>query len=612
MRATAKIPPRGWRCCAASIKRTLPGSDETKGKSHMNGRDNDGHESQGSLGLWSVISIIMGIIIGAGIYETPPDIFRSMPDALTTYGVWAVCGLLALIGALCYAELATTYPRSGGDYVYLTRAYGPMIGYLFGWAQLAVVQTGSIGLMAYIFANYATRLFFLVRPNLAPDLLPDLTPQAPGYLPVGLAAGSVVLMTLVNILGVTLGKWAQNFLTFVKVVGLIGIVVVGFTYPHPVLQPHEGTVVRAESGAVTIKTPAGDERTFPVHADPKKVDAAGKPVPVTRVRIAHSDSVRLEDGKSRPATVADLKPGDEVRVVTTTGGNDALRIEGEHTRLLFGPLMGVLVLVLLTYGGWNDAAFVAAEVRHPERNIPWALILGTLGVTIIYLLVNIAYVNALGFEGAQDTSTIAADVLRLLPEPYGQYAEQLICVLVMISAIGAINGLIFTSSRIYATLGQDYGLFAVLAPGPGGRSPVASLIVQLLFTLLMVLTVGTTQGREFLGEALKYVGQELREQDWVGPGGFLPILKMTAPIFWLFFLMTGLAVFWLRINEPIDRPFPAPLYPITPLIFCAMCAYMLYSGINFAGNLGWVGAILVLAGMPLYVFSRRTAETERT
>ncbi len=353
----------------------------------MNGKDKT--SSNPTLGLGSVISIIMGIIIGAGIYETPPFIFGKMPDALTTYAVWGICGLLALIGALCYAELATAYPRSGGDYVYLTRAYGPMIGYLFGWAQLAVVQTGSIGLMAYVFADYATRLYSFV---------PDPGPDNPDYSPVIYAAGAVTFMTLLNIAGVGFGKWTQNFLTFVKVVGLLGIVVVGFAFARPERVAHEGTVVRTESGAIVIKTPGGAEETFTVNAKE------------TKLRIAHDDE-KSEDGKARPVALADYEPGAEVKVVTRNNATAALRIDGAYTGLSFVPLMGVLVFVLLTYGGWNDAAFVAAEVRNADRNIPWALIAGTLGVTIIYLLVNIAYVNGLGFE-----------VRRGFPSRGGRYA----------------------------------------------------------------------------------------------------------------------------------------------------------------------------------------------
>src|SRR4051794_16795380 len=110
---------------------------------------------QPHLRLWDTISIIIGIVIGAGIYETAPLIFQNVANAWQGLLVWAVGGLLTLIGGLCYAELASTYPRSGGDYVYLSKAYGPWAGFLFGWTQFAVLMTGSIGMMAYIFADYA-------------------------------------------------------------------------------------------------------------------------------------------------------------------------------------------------------------------------------------------------------------------------------------------------------------------------------------------------------------------------------------------------------------------------------------------------------------------------
>src|SRR5437588_10168537 len=135
------------------------------------------------LGLWDTVSIIIGIMVGAGIYETVPGIFKNVPNGWSAIGIWVVAGVLSFIGALCYAELASTYPRSGGDYVYLTRAYGPLVGYLFGWAQLAVIQTGSIGLMAYIFADYAVRLW------------PDGPPA------IAYAAAAVVGMSALNLLG---------------------------------------------------------------------------------------------------------------------------------------------------------------------------------------------------------------------------------------------------------------------------------------------------------------------------------------------------------------------------------------------------------------------------
>ncbi len=175
---------------------------------------------------------------------------------------------------------------------------------------------------------------------------------------------------------------------------------------------------------------------------------------------------------------------------------------------------------------------------------------------------------------------------------------------------GAVNGLIFTSSRIYATLGTDYSLFAPLGRwNSSSGTPIWSLFIQMVISLLMVLAVGTAQGQDLLNEGLIRLGRS--PVSWAGQRGFYSLLQCTAPIFWLFFLMTSLALFTLRRNDPkIPRPFRVPLYPILPLIFCATCGYMLYSGIGYAGELGLVGAVLVLAGIPFFVFSRRSTTSE--
>jgi amino acid transporter len=157
-------------------------------------------------------------------------------------------------------------------------------------------------------------------------------------------------------------------------------------------------------------------------------------------------------------------------------------------------------------------------------------------------------------------------------------------------------------------MGADYSLLAPLGRRTRGGTPLWSLLLQMAICLAMVWSVGTQQGRDLLNEIFEFVGvaRMATEDDW-GRGGFEPLLKITAPIFWLFFLMTGLAMFVLRLNDPgVERPFRTPLFPLVPLLFCAMCGFGLHSGINYAGQLGLVGAGLVLLGIPFYVFSRRS------
>ncbi|MHB8863364.1 MAG: APC family permease, partial [Pirellulaceae bacterium] len=249
-----------------------------------------------TLGLWDAVSIIVGIVVGTSIFKIPGMVFSNVPGPWEAMGVWLLGGLLSLNGALCYAELATTYPRSGGDYHYLTRAFGRWMGFLFGWAQLAVILTGSIAVMAYAFADYGVRLW-------------GADPQTSAAT-LWLAIGAIVLLSLLNLAGVVVGKSVQNLLSAVKILGLVGIFL---------------------------------------------------------------------------AAVFCSSRGSLQSTGTWEGSNLGL----------------ALVFVLYAYGGWNDAAFVAAEVRGQQRKLPLALFLGIGMITVIYLLVIMAYVLVLGFDGAR-------------------------------------------------------------------------------------------------------------------------------------------------------------------------------------------------------------------
>jgi amino acid transporter len=446
------------------------------------------------LGLWDAVSIIIGIVVGSGIYETPPLVLKNVPGPAVALAVWAACGLLSLVGALCYAELGSTYPRTGGDYVYLGRAFGPWLGFLFGWAQLAVILTGSIGMLAFVFGDYAVRLWGL-----------------PAERAAAFAAGAVAALSLLNLLGVVVGKGTQNLLTALKVLGLGGILVAGFFWPAP---------------ATTA--------------------AAAAPAALKALPFA-------------------------------------------------------MVLVFLTYGGWNDAAYVAAEVRDGGRNIPRALIFGVVGVAVIYVLVNAAYLSGLGFAGAQQSRAVAADVLA---RPLGDWGVKAMCLLVMVSALGSVNGLIFSGSRVYSTLGADHPLFSWLGRWSHRRgAPVGALLAQAIITLAMIAVVGTPWGQSAVNALLGHAG--LAAVEWEGHGGFETLLRCTAPVFWTFFLLTGLSLFVLRWRDRgRPRPFSVPLFPLLPLIFCATCGYMLWSAADYAGKLGLVGALLLVVGLPLYALSR--------
>ncbi|MEE8233408.1 MAG: amino acid permease, partial [Gammaproteobacteria bacterium] len=171
------------------------------------------------LTLYDALSIIIGIVIGAGIYETTPLIAKSLAQPVWLIGIWITGGIISLVGALCYAELATTYPEEGGDYIFLTRAYGRKTGFLFAWAGFWLVKPANIGAIAFIFARYAQQVLPL---------------QLDGNEFIAYAVAAIVLLTILNINGVQTGKWIQNMLTLVKVLGLLMIIVIGLLFVVPV------------------------------------------------------------------------------------------------------------------------------------------------------------------------------------------------------------------------------------------------------------------------------------------------------------------------------------------------------------------------------------------
>jgi amino acid transporter len=508
---------------------------------------------QTRLSLWDTTSILVGIIIGVGIFTAPATVFNNSTGPWAALAIWGLGGLISLIGAFCFAELASTYPRSGGEYVYLTRAYGAPAGFLFAWAQLAVIRTGgSIAAVAYIFAFYAAELW----------PVGDLGKVALAVLAIG-------LLSVVNVLGVRLGKSTQNFLTVAKLGGLATVIVAGFVWARPLVPASEGELVAAEGDYVTLRSTDGE--VF------QQKLALG-------VRVTNDG--RDEKPRGGKWRAEDLTPGLAVKALV-----DPRTPEAGATRLIAASSAGAtglaalavaLIFVLWTYSGWHEGAYVAAEVENQRRNLPRALLLGTGAVTVLYLLVNAAYAFGLGYESAADTQRVGADVLGLLPWSEGRRAMAL---LVVVSALGAINGMIFTSSRIYAELGADHRLFAPLAHwSRRWGTPVRSLVVQAAISVVAVAVVG-----------LGFPGQD----------GFGVLLKCTAPVFCFFFLLTGAALIVLRFKDRhVERPFVTPAYPLLPLVFCAFWAFMLVASIVYAPREAAVGMGVLLLGVPLYVLSR--------
>lgn len=435
------------------------------------------------LGLWDAVSIIVGIVVGTSIFRASSTIFDNAGGPWRALALWILGGALAWCGAVCYAELATTYPRDGGDYEYLNRAFGRWCGFLFSWAQLATVISGNIAIMAYAFADYAGRLG------------PTWQHHA-----LSLSIGSVAILSTLNALGIVAGKLTQNVLTAAKLFGLAAIVIAGILC---------------------------------------------NPAPP-------------------PTAIA--------------------------TSSIAPPSFGLaLVFVLYAYGGWTHAAYVAAEVRNQRRNLPRALVFGILAVTLIYLAVNVAYLHTLGFDAARHADTPATDVLE---RAIGTSAGRMISLLVMLSALSAINGMILTGTRIYAVWGDDYPALRWL--GVWNRrtaAPLAAIAVQAAVAIGLVLLVGTEIGRHAFDRALQTIRIDRIPWDTYH-GGFNTLVIGSAPVYWTLTLLTACSVFILRRRHPdTARPFRIPFFPVPAVAFCITCSYLLEESARYAKWLSLIGIV---------------------
>lgn len=441
--------------------------------------------------LHQAVAIIVGIVVGAGIFKAPSLVagFAGTPEVM--FGAWLLGGLISLMGALVYAELATTFPHAGGDYHFLGRAYGRSVAFLFAWARFAVITTGSIVLLAFVFGDYMQ------------TLLPLGSRGAAWH-----ALLAVAVFTVINLRGTVAGARTQSWLTLLEVVGLLLIVMAGWWLWQ-------------------FNTPGG--------------------------------------GLASAAPTA-------TAAISASG---------------MGAFGMAMVFVLLTFGGWNEAAYISAELKDRRRNMLRALLLSIAAITLLYLLVNWAYWRGLGLAGMAASDAIAAD---LLTAAFGPKGGTVIALLVVVATLTSINATMIVGARTAFAAGREWPALARLGRWDTRRgTPAAALLVQGVASMLLV------------GAGL-----------WSG-GGFAAMVEYTAPVFWLFFLLAGFSVIVLRRREPHrERPFRVPLYPWLPLLFCAVCAYMLWSSLSYVHsqamggfNAAWMGVWVLAAGAVVLLLMRR-------
>jgi amino acid transporter len=254
-----------------------------------------------------------------------------------------------------------------------------------------------------------------------------------------------------------------------------------------------------------------------------------------------------------------------------------------------GWFAGAMIFVLWSYSGWHEAAYIVSEAKNHTRNIPLALILGTAIVTVIYVLTNLAYLVGLGFEGVRQPKA-AERLFRLVWPDHG---ARVVDVFIMVSALGAINGMIFTTARIYSEFGKDHRLFKVLSHWSKRlKTPARALAVQGFACIAIIVGVW-----------------------WAGGGRqtFDAAVELTAAVFWMFFCLTGVALLVLRARDPdTPRPFRVPGYPVVPLIFCGWCAYMVVGAVLYVPLKSLIGLGILGLGLPFYFLPQKLKRAQPT
>jgi len=447
-------------------------------------------ELKRDLGLWSAVAIVVGTVIGSGIFLVPRTMIQRVGSPEMVFVVWVVGGLLSLAGALSYAELAAAMPEAGGEYVYLREAYGPVWGFLYSWTQMWVAKSGSIATLATGFFYYLTNFL----PELNGVLLVVPLPIGAHGAPLEIRYGQIFAMALilflagVNYFGVKVGGEVQVAVTVIKVALILFIIVVGLGWGHR-----------------------------PVEAAP----------------------------------------------------------QAAHIPLSFAGFFAAMVAALWAYDGWNNVSMVASEIRQPQRNLPLALIWGTLAVAIIYLLANAAYFYVLSPAEIAASNRVAAEMMRRV---LGGAGANIVSVAAMISIFAALNGSILSGARVPYAAARD-GLFfrSIARVHPRFHTPGVSILALSAWAALLVLS-----------------------------GSYDQLFTYVIFASWLLYGMTTAAVIVLRWKRPdLIRPYSTLGYPVVPVLFVASALCLVISTLFDSPRESFLGLALILAGLPFYFHWRK-------
>lgn len=425
------------------------------------------------LTLYGLVMVAIGSCIGSGIFVTPSEIAGLIPSTSLILLVWSLGGLIALTGALTFGELGSLFPKAGGIYIFLKEAYGGWLGFLYGWAYLVIITSGSIAVLSLAFTHYLSFFFPMTDPGKA--IVSILT---------------ISLVTAINVFRAKFGEIFSNLFTGLKIIGIILIIGFGFYYGNPELS-FKNAGLSGGSGSV--------------------LSAFG---------------------------------------IALTG-------------------------VLFSYGGWQHASFLAGETKNPARNVPLAMIIGAGAVTILYLLVNIAYMLLLPVDNIAGSDRVAAEAInRAIP-----FGGMLVAGLIAVSTFGTIGIYTLSAPRIYYAMAAD-GLFfrSISKVHPIFKTPVNAILTQSAWAILLLLFWGTLEN----------------------------LITYTVSIEWIFFTLaaTGIFIFRKKLKNT-ERPYKAFGYPLTPIFFIAINTWFVINIIINKPFHAIIGIGFLLLGIPFFIYFKK-------
>ena len=486
------------------------------------------------LGLWDATMIVTGTMIGSGIFIVSADIARVTGSAGWLLAVWLGTAVLTVIGALAYGELAAMMPEAGGQYVFLREAYSPFWGFLYGWTLFLVIQTGTIAAVAVAFSRFLGVLF----PGISPTawVVPPI--NLSGSYAVSLSwqqlvgVGLVVLLTWTNTRGLALGRLVQNVFTSTKILTLVALIAVGVVF--------------------------GSNR-----------------------EAIQANFTSLWSPQSSAPIASDL-----AFVGTTSAA---------------AGLLGLLVAFCVAQVGslfsadaWHNVTFAAAEVKNPRRTLPLSLLLGTGMVTILYLLVNLAYLVTLPLVQIQHPADdrVATAVLDRI---FGGGGAAIMAIAIAISTFGCNNGLILSGARVYYAMAKDGVFFRATSRLNRQHVPAVGLWLQCLWASLLILP--RTRLRDATGAPLRDASSGLEQYGNL----YSNLLDYVVFSVLIFYVLTIVALFVLRrTRRDVERPYRAFGYPVLPAFYVVGASTIALMLLLYRTQTTWPGLAIVLSGIPAY------------